>query len=69
MRMHQNTWGRVSQAQKLGYRIQQDSSCVAARVGRVGMPKDVQAGQHYSTVHAQGFSCLKREADDHDIIG
>ena len=29
---------------------------------------DVQAGQHDSTVHAQSLSCLKREADNHDII-
>ena len=33
------------------------------------MLTDVQAGQHDSTVHAQGFSHLKREADDCDIIG
>ena len=45
-----------------------DGSCVAVRDGRVGMPMDVQAGQHDSTVHAQGFSCLKSEADVHDII-
>ena len=29
---------------------------------------DVQAGQHDPTAHAQGFSCLKGEADDHDVI-
>ena len=29
---------------------------------------DAQAGQHDSTVHVQGFSCLKREADNCDII-
>ena len=29
---------------------------------------DAQVGQHDSTVHAQGFSCWEREADDHDII-
>ena len=29
---------------------------------------DVQAGWHNSTVHAQGFSHLKGEADDCDII-
>ena len=59
----------MSQAQKLGYRIQQDGSCIAARVGRVGTLTDVQAGQHDFAVHAQGFSCLKREADNCDIIG
>ena len=29
---------------------------------------DVQAGWHDYTVHVQGFSCLKKEADDCDII-
>ena len=29
---------------------------------------DVQAGWHDSTEHAQGFSHLKREVDDCDII-
>ena len=29
---------------------------------------DFQADQHDFTAHAQGFSCVKREADDHDII-
>ena len=69
MSAHQNTRGRVSQAQKLGSRIQRDGSCIAARVSRAGMPMDVQAGWHDSTAHAQGFSHLKREADDCDIIG
>ena len=32
------------------------------------MLTDVQVGQHDSTAHAQGFSCWKREADDHDVI-
>ena len=32
------------------------------------MPMDVHAGWHDSTVHVQGFSHLKREADDHDVI-
>ena len=38
---------------------------MAVRDGRLGMPIDVQAGQHDS---AQGFSHLKREEDNHDII-
>ena len=32
------------------------------------MLTDVQVGWHDSTVHVQGFSCLQREADSHDII-
>ena len=32
------------------------------------MLMDVQTGWHDSTVHVQGFSNWKREADDHDII-
>ena len=32
------------------------------------MAVDVQVGWHDSTVHVQGFSHLKREVDDHDII-
>ena len=45
-----------------------DGSCVAVRDGRLGMLMDVQVGWHNSTVHGQGFSNLKREADNHDII-
>ena len=41
---------------------------MAVRDGWVGMPTDAQVGQHDSTAHAQGFSHLKREADDCDII-
>ena len=44
-----------------------DCLCVAVRDGRVGMPTDVQAGQHGYCTCAR-FSHLKREADDHDII-
>ena len=29
---------------------------------------DVQVSWHDTTVHAQDFSCWKREADNHDII-
>ena len=29
---------------------------------------DVQAGQHDSTAHVQGFSHWDREADNHDVI-
>ena len=68
MRAHWNTWGRVSQAQKSGYGIWWDGSCVAVGVSRAGMLTDAQVGQHDSTVHSQGFSCLKREADSHDVI-
>ena len=32
------------------------------------MLADVQASLHDPTAHAQGFTCWKREADDHDII-
>ena len=32
------------------------------------MLTDVQVGQHDSTAHVQGFSNLKREAEDHDLI-
>ena len=45
-----------------------DDSCVADRDGRTGIPTDAQAGQHDSTAHAQGFSHLRREADNCDII-
>ena len=45
-----------------------DGSCVAVRDGRVGTPVDVQVSWHDSTVHAQGFSHLKGEADDGDVI-
>ena len=47
-----------------------DCLCVADVVVRIngGMPADAQVGQHDSTAHAQGFSCQKRGADDHDII-
>ena len=34
---------------------------MAVKDGRLGMPMDVQVGRHDSTVHAQGFSCQKRE--------
>ena len=32
------------------------------------MPMDAQVGWHDPTAHVQGFSCLKGEADNHDII-
>ena len=32
------------------------------------MPTHVQVGGHGSTAHEQGFSHLKREADDRDVI-
>ena len=41
---------------------------MAVRDSRTGTPMDVQADQHYSTVHVQCLSCLRREADDCDII-
>ena len=41
---------------------------MVVRDGRLGTLTDVQVGQHNSTVHVQGFSHLKREADDHDGI-
>ena len=58
----------VPQAWKMGQGIDEDGSCIAVRESRVGMPMDVQAGWHDSTAHVQGFSCLKREADDCDVI-
>ena len=56
MRVHKNTYGRVSRAQKSGYRI---DKIVHA---------EAQAGQHSSTAHVQGFSHSKGKADDCDII-
>ena len=32
------------------------------------MPMDVQTDQHDPIAHTQGFSCLKVETDDCDII-
>ena len=46
----------------------QDSSCMAVRDDRVGTPTDAQVVQHDSTGHVQGFSHLKEETDDCDVI-
>ena len=59
----------MSQAQNLGYGIDETvhASLMQLSESSVGTPMDVQVGQHDSAVHAQGFSCQKRGADDHDI--
>ena len=41
---------------------------MAVRDGRTETVMDAHVGQHDSTAHAQGFSYLKEEADDCDII-
>ena len=53
---------------EIGMRNWSDDSCVAVRDGRVAVLMDVQVGQHNSTAHVHGFSHLKREADDCDIV-
>ena len=45
-----------------------DSVCIAVIDSRAGTLADVLVGLHNPTAHAQGFSHLKREADDCDII-
>ena len=50
----------MSQAQKLGYGIDEMVHALAVRDSKVGLLTDVQAGWHNSTAHAQGFSTLKR---------
>ena len=60
----------VSQAQNSGYKIDKLVHVQTAKHWNwsAGMPADMQMSQHDPTVHVQGFSCWKREADDHDII-
>ena len=53
MRVHQNTWGRVSQAKKLGCGIHIMVHVWLIEGNRLGMLADVQASQHGSTVHVQ----------------
>ena len=57
MRVNQNTWGRVSQVQKLGYG-RHIVVCVWLGKGhRSGMLEDVQASWGDSTVHVQSEEC------------
>ena len=58
MRAHQNTWGRVSQAWKLGYEIDKSVHVKSIKLLNfsLGMPADVQASWHDPTAHEQGFS-------------
>ena len=55
MRAHQNTWGRVSQVLKLGYRRYRMVHVWWGKGDRSGMLADVQASWHDSTVHVQRF--------------
>ena len=68
MRAHWNTWGRVSQAQKSGYGI--DEMLCAWLLEMTGQGHWWMC-RHVGTtlLHMhKGFSCLKGEADDHDVF-
>ena len=68
MRVHWNTLGTVSQAQKSGYRI--DESVCVWLLEMTGWGHQRMHRQVSVTLLCmpKGFSCLKGEADDHDII-
>ena len=55
MRAHQNTWERVSQAQKMGFERYVAVHAWLGKRDRLWMLADVQVSQHDSTVHAQRF--------------
>ena len=67
MRAHQNTWGRVSQAWKMGYGIWK-MVCALLKGSKVGMPADAQASQLDLTVHVLNFPIQEGEADIPNII-
>ena len=67
MRAHRNTWGRVSQAQKVGYRIQKIVLALL-KGSKAGMPVDAQVSQLDLTLYVQSFPAREGEADDCNII-
>ena len=67
MRVHQNTWGRVSQAQKRDLERDEEVRAFVAFGVPVWMLVDAQMNHRSSNVHAQWFSCWKIQADDHDV--
>ena len=58
----------MSQALKLGYGIDKMVHAWLLETAGLGMLMDAQVCWCNSTVHVQGFSHWKREADDHDVI-
>ena len=69
MRVHQNSWGRVSQARNSGYKIDDLVRVQTTKYWNwmVGMLANAEISQHDPSAHGQGFSHQK-EVDDRDII-
>ena len=69
MRVHQNTWGRVSQVQKLGHKRYVVACAWQGMENSLEMLVGAQLNLPKSTAHAWRFSHPNAEADDSDIFG
>ena len=68
MRAHQNTWGRVSQAQKWVRKKTMRFQTSVINSYLAWMLAGVQMNHGGSSAHAQWFSCQNSGADIRDII-